>query len=140
MSVNGYKELIENINNLSDKKFEELHLSLKDMSKPYVFVDTICNPTKQRQLGTEEIAKKADVMVVIGGRNSSNSKELAAKSRSYGVETHFIQEAKQLKEEWFRGREKIGVTAGASTPDITINEVVDKIKEIAGLEEKMENC
>ena len=136
MSVNGYKELIENINNIGDKKFEELHLSLNNMSKPYVFVDTICNPTKQRQLGTEEIAKKADVMIVIGGKNSSNSKELAAKSRSYGVKTHFIQEAKQLEEEWFKGRGKIGVSAGASTPDITINEVVDRIKEIGALEEK----
>ncbi|MBI2207951.1 4-hydroxy-3-methylbut-2-enyl diphosphate reductase [Candidatus Woesearchaeota archaeon] len=136
MSVNGYKELIENINNLSDKKFEELHLSLRNMSKPYVFVDTICNPTKQRQLGTEEIAKKADIMIVIGGKNSSNSKELAAKSRSYGVKTHFIQEAKQLEEEWLKGKEKIGVSAGASTPDITIKEVVERIKEIASLEEK----
>lgn len=136
MSVNGYKELIENINRIGDKKFEELHLSMRNMSKPYVFVDTICNPTKQRQLGTEEIAKKADIMIVIGGKNSSNSKELAAKSRSYGVKTHFIQEAKQLEKEWLRGKEKIGVSAGASTPDITINEVVERIKEIAALEEK----
>ncbi|MBI2134786.1 4-hydroxy-3-methylbut-2-enyl diphosphate reductase [Candidatus Woesearchaeota archaeon] len=136
MSVNGYKELIENINDLMESKFEELHLSLNDLSKPHVFVDTICNPTKQRQLGTEEIAKKADIMIVIGGRNSSNSKELAAKSRSYGVKTHFIQEARQLKEEWFDGREKIGVSAGASTPDITINEVVERIKDIGAVQEK----
>ena len=131
MSVEGYKNLIENINNLMENDFEELHLSMNNMSKPYVFVDTICNPTKQRQLGTEEIAKKADIMIVIGGKNSSNSKELAAKSRSYGVETHFIQEAKQLEEKWFKGKEKIGVSAGASTPDITINEVVERIKQIA---------
>ena len=131
MSVEGYKNLIENINNLMENDFEELHLSMNNMSKPYVFVDTICNPTKQRQLGTEEIAKKADIMIVIGGKNSSNSKELAAKSRSYGVKTHFIQEAKQLEEEWFKGKEKIGVSAGASTPDITINEVVERIKQIA---------
>ena len=131
MSVEGYKNLIENINNLMENDFEELHLSMNNMSKPYVFVDTICNPSKQRQLGTEEIAKKADIMIVIGGKNSSNSKELAAKSRSYGVKTHFIQEAKQLEEEWFKGKEKIGVSAGASTPDITINEVVERIKQIA---------
>ena len=131
MSVEGYKNLIENINNLMENDFEELHLSMNNMSKPYVFVDTICNPTKQRQLGTEEIAKKADIMIVIGGKNSSNSKELAAKSRSYGVKTHFIQEAKQLEEKWFKGKEKIGVSAGASTPDTTINEVVERIKQIA---------
>ncbi len=131
MSVTGYKELIDNINNLSEKKFEQLHLNLKDMEKPFVFVDTICNPTKQRQSDTEDIAKKADVMIVIGGKNSSNSKELAAKSKEFGVETHFIQFAEQLKEKWFKGKEYIGVTAGASTPDITINEIIDRIKQIA---------
>jgi len=130
MSVTGYANLIENINKLSDKKFEELHLSLNDMSKQFVFVDTICNPTKQRQFGTEEVAKKADIMVVIGGKNSSNSKELAAKSREIGVETYFIQSADQLQKEWFKSKEKVGVTAGASTPDITIKEVVDMIKKI----------
>jgi len=131
MSVSGYKQLISGINNsFIGKKFEELHLSLNDMSKPYVFVDTICNPTKQRQLGTEEIARKSDIMVVIGGKDSSNSKELAAKSRSYGVETHFIQGANQLQKKWFKGKEKIGVTAGASTPEVTIKEVVDRIRQI----------
>jgi len=130
MSVIGYKELIQNINDVFDNKFENLHLSLKDMSSPFVFVDTICNPTKQRQSDTEEIAKKADIMVVIGGKNSSNSKELAAKSKELGVETYFIQSADQVKKYWFDGKEYVGVTAGASTPDVTINEVVDKIKEI----------
>jgi len=130
MSVTGYKELIDNINKISSTKFEELHLSLKDMDKSFVFVDTICNPTKQRQSDTEDIAKKADIMIVIGGKNSSNSKELAAKSRELNVETHFIQSADQLQKEWFNSKENIGVTAGASTPDITINEVASRIKEM----------
>lgn len=132
MSVNGYKELIENTNNHFDGKFEELHLSMRDMSRPFIFVDTICNPTKQRQTDTEEIAKNAEVMIVIGGKNSSNSKELAEKSKEFGVETHFIQDSGQLKRGWVAGREKIGVTAGASTPDITINEVVERIRQLAG--------
>lgn len=134
MSVTGYKELIDNINKIFGNKFENLHLSLKDMSIPCVFVDTICNPTKQRQSDTEEIAKKADVMVVIGGKNSSNSKELATKSRELGVKTYFIQSADQVKKYWFDGKEHIGVTAGASTPDVTINEVVDRIKEMADID------
>jgi len=131
MSVNGYDELIQNINENFNNKFELLSLNMRDMEKNFVFVDTICNPTKQRQSDTEEIAKKADVMIVIGGKNSSNSKELAAKSKEFGVETYFIQSAEQIKEEWFNGKENIGVTAGASTPDITIDEVTDRIKEIA---------
>ncbi len=130
MSVNGYKKLINNINNIFNNKFEQISLNLKDMSKPFVFVDTICNPTKQRQSDTEQIAKKADVMIVIGGKNSSNSKELVAKSKELGVETYFIQAAGQLKKEWFENKENVGVTAGASTPDITINEVVEGIRQV----------
>lgn len=130
MSVDGYKKLIENINRLSNKKFERLHLNLEDMAKPYVFVDTICNPTKQRQADTEEIAKKSDVMVVVGSKNSSNSKELVAKCKGLCVETFFVQESEQLEKEWFTGKENVGVTAGASTPDITINEVVEKLRRI----------
>ena len=60
MSVNGYNKLIQNINKKCNSKFEKLELNLKNIGKPFVFVDTICNPTKQRQSDTEEIAKKAD--------------------------------------------------------------------------------
>jgi len=133
MSVTGYKQLVDNINNLFEDKFEQLPLNLKSMEMNFVFVDTICNPTKQRQSDTEEIAKKADVMVVIGGMNSSNSKELAAKSKEFGVKTYFIQSSDQLQKEWFNGKEHIGVSAGASTPDITINEVANRIKEITNI-------
>ncbi len=130
MSVNGYKKLIDNINKNFNNKFEQLPLNLKDLEKNYVYIDSICNPTKQRQSDTEKIAKKSDIMVVVGGKNSSNSKELVAKCKELGVETYFIQNADQIKKEWFENKENVGITAGASTPDITINEVVGKIKEI----------
>ncbi|MCH8329322.1 MAG: hypothetical protein IIB81_02935, partial [Nanoarchaeota archaeon] len=129
-SVTGYKELIDSINKIFNDKFEQLHLNLKNMGKNFVYVDTICNPTKQRQADTEEIAKKADVMVVIGGKNSSNSKELAAKSKELCVETYFIQSAEQLEKEWFKGKEHIGITAGASTPHNLINEIVIRIQNM----------
>ena len=131
MSVYGYKKLIEDINSkLNNGKFEEIALNLRDLTKKFGYVDTICNPTKQRQSGTEELAKESDIMVVIGGLNSSNSKELYAKCKEIGVESYFVQSSKQLKPEWFSGKEKIGVTAGASTPDYLIDEVVNKLKEI----------
>ena len=131
MSVYGYKKLIEDINfKLNAEKFEEIPLNLRDLTKKYGFVDTICNPTKQRQSGTEELAGESDIMIIIGGLNSSNSKELYAKCKEIGVESHFIQSSEQLKQEWFSGKEKIGVTAGASTPDYLIEEVVKKVKEI----------
>ena len=71
------------------------------------------------------------MIIVIGGLNSSNSKELYARAKEFGVQSHFIQSAEQLKKEWFDGKEKIGVTAGASTPDYLIDEVVERVKEIA---------
>ena len=131
MSVYGYKKLIDNLNQLTNGTFRNIPLSLTDVSADYGYVDTICNPTKQRQSGTEELARKVDVMVVIGGVHSSNSKELAQKARELGVETHYIQSAAQVEKGWFAGKERIGVSAGASTPDVLIEEVVGKIKEVA---------
>ena len=131
MSVYGYKKLIEDINlQLNSGKFEEIPLNLRDMTKKFGYVDTICNPTKQRQSGTEELARESDVMIVIGGLNSSNSKELYAKCKEIGVESYFIQSSEQINKKWFSGKEKIGVTAGASTPDYLIDEVVEKIKKL----------
>lgn len=131
MSVYGYKKLIDNINSkMNSEQFEEIHLSMKDLTKKYGYVDTICNPTKQRQSDTEELARESDVIIIIGGKNSSNSKELYAKCKELGVESYFIQSAEQLQKEWFVAKEKIGVTAGASTPDYLIDEVVERIREV----------
>src|SRR3989338_724163 len=131
MSVYGYKKLIDDTNaKMKSGKFENIPLSMKETNAKYAFVDTICNPTKQRQSDTEDLAKESDVVIVIGGLNSSNSKELHTKCKEFGVQSYFIQSQDQLQKEWFAGKEKIGVTAGASTPDYLIDEVVDRIKEI----------
>ena len=82
MSVYGYAKLIENINKKFDGKFAEIPLQMKNMEVKYGFVDTICNPTKQRQSDTEDIAKESDVVIVIGGKNSSNSKSSMQNARS----------------------------------------------------------
>jgi 4-hydroxy-3-methylbut-2-enyl diphosphate reductase len=136
MSVAGYQKLIENINSNFDKKFVEMPLALKNLGVQYGFVDTICNPTKQRQSDIGELAADCDLIIVIGGMNSSNSKELYAKAKEFGVESHFIQSAEQVKREWLSGKRKIGVTAGASTPDYLINEVVEQIKELTDIIKK----
>jgi len=133
MSVNGYSRLIHNINKVSknsDYNFKPMHLKLDNLDVQYGYVDTICQPTRQRQFDTEDVAKKAEVMVVVGGKNSSNTKELAATCRKLGVETYFIQSEQQLQKEWFTGKKIIGVTAGASTPDSAINRVTEKIKDL----------
>ena len=131
MSVLGYKKLIEGINSkMQDGKFEEIALNLRDLNKKFGYVDTICNPTKQRQSDVDELAQDRDIIIVIGGLNSSNSKELYAKAKEFGIQSHFIQSKEQLQKEWFDRKERIGVTAGASTPDYLIDEVVEKIKKL----------
>lgn len=130
MSVQGYKKLIGNINRNFEGKFTEIPLDMKNFGIKFGFVDTICQPTKLRQSDTYDVAKDSDIVIVIGGKNSSNTKELLAACKKIGVEAYMIQSAGQLDRDWFEGKEKIGVTAGASTPDITINEVVERIKEI----------
>jgi len=128
MSVADYTKFIENINKLSKDKFYDMPLNINDMSKKFVFINTICDPTKQRQFDSEKMAKEADVILVIGGKNSSNSKELAAKCMEFCKDTYFIQSASQIEKGWFKNKKFAGVTAGASTPDVVINEVIEKIK------------
>ncbi len=100
------------------------------------FYDTICFETKSRQLDAKALAEKSDLMIVIGGLNSSNTKRLAEICERI-TETKYIEHASELKDEWFTNSKikNIGITAGASTPDYCIQQVVQKIKEIKGLEE-----
>ena len=130
MSVLGYDQLIANINNKMGNVCVEIPLAMKDMSIKFGFVDTICNPTKQRQTDVDELAEDRDIIIVIGGKNSSNSKELWEKAKEYGIESYFIQSFEQIDSDWFKGKERIGITAGASTPDYLIDEVEREIKKI----------
>ena len=130
MSVLGYKKLIENINKTIKNKFVEIPLSMKNLGIKYGFVDTICNPTKQRQTDIDELAKDREIIIVIGGKNSSNSKELWEKAKEHGIESYFIRSYEQIDKKWFENKKRIGITAGASTPDYLIEEVEEKIREI----------
>ncbi len=86
--------------------------------------NTICNSTALRLKETEEIANKVEVMIVVGGKNSANTKQLANLCRSLGKKTLHIEEASELKKEMFDGIKSVGITAGASTPSWIIDEVV----------------
>lgn len=87
------------------------------------FVDTVCQPTKQRQNSAIELAQRADVMVVIGGAHSNNTHELVKTCSRYCARVFHVQTAEELREEWFGGAETVGLTAGTSTPDSTISAV-----------------
>lgn len=94
--------------------------------------NTICNSTALRLKETEEMARKVDVMVVVGGRNSANTSQLAKLCLAMGVPTYHIETASEIRPEWFSGARSVGITAGASTPDWIIREVEERIRDRGG--------
>ena len=96
------------------------------------FIDTVCNPTKQRQRAAVEMAGKCDVVVVIGGENSNNTRELVNTCGKHCSHVHHVQTVKDLKMEWFDDAENIGITAGTSTPDESLDSVELGIWRLCG--------
>jgi 4-hydroxy-3-methylbut-2-enyl diphosphate reductase len=94
------------------------------------FIDTVCQPTKQRQNAATELARQSNVVVVIGGANSNNTRELVATCGRYCSRVHHVQTAADLRSEWFGGADAVGITAGTSTPDALINAVEQRIREL----------
>ncbi len=94
--------------------------------------NTICNSTALRLKETEEMSKGVDIMLVVGGKNSANTTQLAKLCQSMSVPTYHIETSDELEPEWFKGVKKVGITAGASTPEWIIREIVKKIKDIGG--------
>jgi (E)-4-hydroxy-3-methyl-but-2-enyl pyrophosphate reductase len=101
--------------------------------------NTICDATHNRQVEAKELSTKVDLMIVIGGKTSSNTKRLAEVSKEKGVETYHIETEAELDPSVFKGKETIGITAGASTPDWIITDVVNYIKSKAGKTEVLAN-
>ena len=91
--------------------------------------NTICNATAQRQTAAVETAQQVDVMLVIGEAHSSNSRRLAEVCAQVNPRTHRIATADELDAAWFSGAAKVGVTAGASTPDAAIEKVIAWLKD-----------
>jgi 4-hydroxy-3-methylbut-2-enyl diphosphate reductase len=95
------------------------------------FIDTVCQPTKQRQNAAVEIAKKSDVVVVIGGAHSNNTHELVKTCSQFCPRVHHVQTAEDLRAEWFRADDTVGITAGTSTPDAVIDAIEQKLHQLA---------
>lgn len=111
-----------------EKLEDVVNFCLHKASELKVF-NTICNATSIRQKESAELARQVDLMVVVGGKNSANTRRLAEICKAIQPRTYHIEIAQELDESCFKGAEKIGVTSGASTPDWSIEEVVAKIKE-----------
>ena len=95
------------------------------------FVNTICQPTRDRQVAVHELADQVDLMIVIGGFNSSNTKKLVHVCTEKGVEAHHIESFHQLQKDWFIEKQHVGITAGTSTPESVINQVHSEIIKIS---------
>jgi 4-hydroxy-3-methylbut-2-enyl diphosphate reductase len=94
------------------------------------FIDTVCQPTKQRQLAAEQLAAKCDIVIVIGGANSNNTRELVETCLRFCHRVHHIQSAADILPEWFSPEDTIGVTAGTSTPDYLITAVESALQQL----------
>ncbi len=92
--------------------------------------NTICDATFENQDAAREISKEADVMIVIGGKHSSNTKQLHAICEENCKSSYLIENESEIEEKWFENKSLCGVTAGASTPDWIIQQVVKKIESI----------
>lgn len=95
------------------------------------FVNTICFPTKRNQSQIKELALESDVMIIIGSFTSANSKRLTLLSKQVNLNTYQVNSAEEIQPYWFDDAEKVGISAGASTPDYLIQEVKEKIEEIS---------
>ncbi len=122
---------------------EEILCLLHEKQPEIEIYKTICPATELRQQEAAELSRNTEMMLVVGGKNSANTAKLVEVCRQSGVITYHIETAKELDPRWFHGVDSVGVTAGASTPDWIIREVVDMLTEInneeMGEEKKEEN-
>jgi 4-hydroxy-3-methylbut-2-enyl diphosphate reductase len=94
------------------------------------FFDTVCKPTKERQSAAVEMARQADVVIVVGGRSSNNTRELVKTCSRYCPRVHHVETEADVRPEWFDDASIVGLTAGTSTPDEVIDRVETRIREV----------
>jgi 4-hydroxy-3-methylbut-2-en-1-yl diphosphate reductase len=100
------------------------------------FVDTVCRPTKQRQHAAVELAQQCDVVIVIGGAHSNNTRELVETCSRYCARVHHVQTAEDLRAEWLENAGAVGITAGTSTPDEVINRIEETLQRLVVRQEE----
>lgn len=92
--------------------------------------NTICNATFENQDATGDLAKEVDIMIVIGGKHSSNTKQLLSIAKNECTDSYLVESFEDLQQEWFQGKKVCGISAGASTPDWIIDNIIEKIQLI----------
>ena len=117
----------------SQFKFQSIIDILEEKTRNLKVFKTICTATQERQNSAVELAKTVDLMIVVGGKNSGNTNRLAEVCRDVRCTTYHIETATELEMAWFTNVQTVGVTAGASTPDWIIKEVIDTMNEFEQL-------
>jgi 4-hydroxy-3-methylbut-2-enyl diphosphate reductase len=113
-----FREFVKKIIDLTLTKNSEIHV-----------IDTICHDLRERQTAALELAHRADLMLVVGGRFSANTRRIAELCAQV-TKTHLIETAADIKRSWLKGKKHIGVTSGASTAEDTVDEVMKRLKEM----------
>ena len=113
----------------SFENFREVVSALLEKCDELKVFNTICHATTQRQESAIKLAKRVDLMIVIGGHNSANTNRLTSLCKQY-VTTYHIETADEIDKSWFDGIEIVGVTAGASTPEWIVDDVIEKLTSI----------
>ncbi len=94
-------------------------------------LNTLCHATTAQQAATMHLAEQVSLMIVVGGLDSANTRHLATVARDRGVETYHVETADEIEAAWLAGHERVGLTAGASTPDFVIDEVAERLAALA---------
>jgi 4-hydroxy-3-methylbut-2-enyl diphosphate reductase len=94
-------------------------------------INTICRPTKDRQRAVRELARDVEVVIAVGGWASANTRKLVQAAKDEGARAYQVADPSELQAEWFAGVQRIGLTAGASTPDSVIDETEERIRALA---------
>lgn len=116
--------------------FWEFALAVLSQHQPALYevqiVDTTCPETGRRYRAAAELAQKVEAVFVVGSRNSANTRKLAEVVRATGTRTYFIESAAEIVPSWMAGLDRVGVTAGASTPEEAVEAVVARLQALAG--------
>lgn len=114
----------------SDSIIDEVTAEIVRKSNEVLFHNTVCEATRERQRSAKELAGKTDIVIVIGGRNSGNTKRLYEICHEINPRTYLVENAEEIRPEWFFHSDRIGVTAGASTPRSHIEKAIRRLENI----------
>ena len=114
----------------SQERLSDLVAHLAPRTRELLVYNTICSATEQRQSAAMSMADEVDVVIVVGGRNSGNTRRLAELCTEVQPRTYHVETPDELNPDWFAGVKTVGITAGASTPPDQIEVVANRIREI----------